>query len=427
MRTAANRSRIAAPELAADGHRAIDWARRHSPVLDGFVRKRIDDGSLRGRRVAVVVHLEAKTAFLATILAHAGAKVVVAGSNPWTTRDDVAAALVDLGIEVHSSRRSTNEVWEADLMAVADTEPDLIVDDGAELTLRMSRDRDGLYTRLQGVSEETTTGVARLRQLESAGRLPMPAIAANDAACKHLFDNRYGTGQSTIQAILQLTNLRLPGKRVVIVGYGWVGRGIAGYVHNLGGLVTVVEIDPIKALEAHTDGHRVANLVEAVAGAEVVITATGGMRAIGAGELPSIAAGAVLANAGHHDLEIDVPALATAALSADEVRPGVTRYLLDEDRPVYVLSGGALVNIAGGLGHPIEIMDLSFSVQALGCHLLARGELAPGVHPFPRELDNEIAIAKLESSGIALDRQETGQRDTLEGIIDLSTQGREDD
>jgi adenosylhomocysteinase len=251
----------------------------------------------------------------------------------------------------------------------------------------------------------------------------MAAIAANDAACKHLFDNRYGTGQSTIQAILKLTNLRLPGKRVAIIGYGWVGRGIAGYVHNLGGRVIVIETDPIKALEAHTDGHEVANLRDALADADLVVTATGGMRAIGQAHFEAIAPFAVLANAGHHDLEIDVPALEAAATAVDEVRPGVTRYLLDHGRPVFLLSGGALVNIAGGLGHPIEIMDLSFSVQALGCHLLAKGGLPPGVHPFPPELDREIAIAKLETRGIFLDQMETAQQDTLDGILDLSQHG----
>ena len=427
MTGAAERSRIADPDLAPGGHRAIDWARRHSPVLDGFVRRMVDDDSLRGRRVAIVVHLEAKTAFLATVLADAGAHVVVAGSNPWTTRDDVAAALVERGIEVHSSRRSSTEVWESDLMAVADTEPELIIDDGAELTVRISRDRPDLYSRLQGVSEETTTGVARLRQLEEAGRLPMPAIAANDAACKHMFDNRYGTGQSTIQAILQLTNRRLPGMRVVIVGYGWVGRGIATYVHNLGGRVIVVELDPVKALEAHSDGHEVSGLRGALSGADLVITATGGMRAIGQTHFDSIAPHAMLANAGHHDLEIDVPALEAVASSSEEIRPGVTRYQLDGDRPVFVLSGGALVNIAGGLGHPIEIMDLSFSVQAMGCHLLARGGLPAGVHPFPLELDHEIAIAKLESRGITLDRPDPTQRDTLGGLLDLTVDGGEDE
>lgn len=416
MNPVASRSRITDLGLAPTGHRAIEWAARHSPVLDRYVRNKLTDGSLEGRRVAVVVHLEAKTAFLATVLADAGADVVVAGSNPWTTRDEVAAALVDRGIEVHSSRRSSAEQWEEDLAAVARTEPEIVVDDGAELTVRMARDHPDTYPRLRGVSEETTTGVDRLRRLEIQGKLPFPALAANDAACKHLFDNRYGTGQSSIQAILQLTNLRLPGKAVVVVGYGWVGRGIATYVRALGGRVIAVEHDPIRALEAHTDGHEVADLRTALATAEVVITATGGLRAIRADHFDVLADGVILANAGHHDHEIDVPALEETAAESDEVRPGVTRYQLG-DRDVFVLSGGALVNIAGGLGHPIEIMDLSFSVQALGCHILAVSDLPPGVHPFPIQLDREIATARLATRGIHLDAVDISSTDTLMGLF----------
>ncbi len=413
-------SRIADPSLAPDGHKAIEWAKQHSPVLDGYVREKLTDGTLEGRRVAVVVHLEAKTAFLATVLADAGADVVVAGSNPWTTRDEVAAALVDRGIVVHSSRRSSSEQWEEDLAAVARTGPELIVDDGAELTVRMARDQPDAYSDLRGVSEETTTGVDRLRRLEDRGQLPFPAIAANDAACKHLFDNRYGTGQSSIQAILQLTNLRMPGKTVAIVGYGWVGRGIATYARGLGARVIAVDHDPIKALEAHTDGHRVSDLRTALSAADIVITATGGLRAIGAEHFGSLAPDVVLANAGHHDHEIDVPALERAAGASKEVRPGVTRHDLD-DRQVFVLSGGALVNIAGGLGHPIEIMDLSFSVQALGCHLLATSDMVPGVHEFPVELDKEIAAAKLASRGIRLDAFDSSTADTLSGLFPEET------
>lgn len=414
---AAARSRVADLSLAPSGHERIEWARRRSPVLDGFVRRRLGT-ILDGRRVAVVVHLEAKTAFLATVLADAGAEVVVAGSNPWSTRDDVAAALVARGIEVHSSRRSPMEVWENDLAAVARTAPEYVIDDGAELTVRMARDHRELFARLRGVSEETTTGVARLRALSDAGRLPFPAIAANDAACKHLFDNRYGTGQSTIQAVLQLTNLRLAGRRVVVVGYGWVGRGIATYARALGARVIAVETDPIRGLEALTDGNDVADLRTALGQADLVITATGGIRAIGAEHLDAISAGAVLANAGHHDLEIDVPALREAASAVDEVRPGVVRYLLGR-RPVYVLSDGALVNIAGGLGHPVEIMDLSFSVQAMGLHTLITSELGPGVHELPAAVDRAIAAAKLASRGIHLDPPVESQADTLTPLLDV--------
>lgn len=419
-RTVAERSRIADPGLAPAGQLAIEWARRRSPVLDGFVRQKINDGSLRGRRVAVVVHLEAKTAFLATVLADAGATVVAAGSNPWSTRDDVAAALVDRGIEVHSTRGSTMEAWEADLIRVAQTEPEYIIDDGAELTIRMARDTPALYQQLKGVSEETTTGVARLHELNRLGRLPMPAVAANDAALKHMFDNRYGTGQSTITAILALTNFRMPGKRVVVIGYGWVGRGIATYAHALGARVTAVEVDPIRALEAHTDGHDVADLRTALIDADIVITATGGIRAVTTRHFDVLKPGVVLANAGHHDHEIDVPALSAAASRISESRPGITRFDLNGNA-VYLLSDGALVNIAGGLGHPVEIMDLSFSVQALGCHYLASQDLSPGVHPFPKELDHAIATAKLASRGITIDAVDDDQTDTLSEILDADT------
>ncbi len=417
MTSVAARSRIADPSLAPEGLMAIDWARRHSPVVDGYLRRRLADGALQGRRVALVVHLEAKTALLATVLADAGATVVVAGSNPMSTRDDVAAALVASGIEVHSTRASGMPAWEADLLAVADTRPELVIDDGAELTIRMARHRPDAYAGLAGVTEQTTTGVARLRALQAAGRLPFPAMAANDARCKHLFDNRYGTGQSTVQAVLNLTNMLLPGKRVVIVGYGWVGRGLATYVRAMGGTPVVTEIDPVKALEAHMDGHVVAPLADALPTADIVITATGGVRAVGAPHLSLLPDGVVLANAGHHDLEIDVEALSAAATRVRTVREGIERFDLPDGRGVHVLVHGALVNIAGGLGHPIEIMDLSFAVQGVGCHELARGGHDPGVHVISPALDGEIAGAKLAAAGIQVDRPGQDQHEDIDVLL----------
>jgi adenosylhomocysteinase len=325
---------------------------------------------------------------------------------------------------VHSSRRSTVEVWEGDLAAVAASDPEYVIDDGAELTVRMARDHPSRFAALRGVSEETTTGVARLRALADVGRLPFPAIAANDAACKHLFDNRYGTGQSTIQAVLQLTNRRLPGMRVAVVGYGWVGRGIATYAHALGARVVAVETDPICGLEALTDGHDVADLRTALSEADLVITATGGLRAVAAEHVDALRDGVVLANAGHHDLEIDVPALRAAADAVDEPRPGVTRFRVG-GRSVHVLSEGALVNIAGGLGHPVEIMDLSFSVQAMGLHTLVTRELAAGVHDLPADVDRAIAAAKLASRGIRLDAATEAQADTLTSLLEVDTLRRE--
>ena len=397
MTVDASRSRIADPSLAPAGEQRIAWVARHSPVLNGLARARLADGALRGKRVAVVVHLEAKTAYLASLLAEAGAEVVAAGSNPGTTQDAVAAALVARGIEVHATHGASPDEFVADLLAAADAEPDIVVDDGAELTGRIVSSRPALVERLRGVTEETTTGVARLRALEAAGRLPFPAIAANDASCKHLYDNRYGTGQTTIEAILRLTNLLAAGKELCVVGYGWVGRGVARYAAGNGARVTVVEIDPVKALEAYMDGHRVAG-PEGFADADVVVTATGGVAALGREALALLKDGAVLANAGHDDREIDVEALGPG----EEVRPGVTRHELGGGRHVYLLVQGRLVNIAGGDGHPVEIMDLSFSVQALAAHLLASVELPPGVQPFPEELDREIARTKLDSLGVTL-------------------------
>jgi adenosylhomocysteinase len=398
-------SRIADPTLADAGEERIAWVARHSPVLNRLARDRLGDGSFQGRRVAVVVHLEAKTAYLATLFAEAGAHVVAAGSNAMTTNDAVCAALVRRGVEVHAVRGASVDEFEADLLAAADFEPEIVVDDGAELTTRIVRHRPDLARRLRGMSEETTTGVLRLRALEADGKLTFPAVAANDAWSKHLYDNRYGTGQSTIAAILRLTNLAGAGKRFCVIGYGWVGKGLARYAEGVGGKVTVVEVDPVPALEAHLDGHRVAPLEQALPDADVVVTGTGTIEALGAAALPYLKAGALLANAGHHDREIDVAALGPG----EEVRPGVTRHLVD-GKPVYLLAGGHLVNISGADGHPIEIMDLSFSVQALAAHLIASRELAPGLQRLPAELDREIARTKLATLGIELGEETEAQK-----------------
>ena len=403
----ASRSRIADPSLAPAGEQRIRWVERHSPVLNRLARERLADGALRGRRVAVVVHLEAKTAYLALLLAEAGAEVVVSGSNPGSTQDAICAALVARGLEVHARHGASRDEFDADLLAVADTAPEIVVDDGCELTARIVEHRPDLLGGLRGVTEETTTGVARLRAMEAAGRLTFPAIAANDARCKHLFDNRYGTGQSTLAAIDRLTNLTFAGREFCIVGYGWVGKGLARYANGEGGRVTVVEVDPVAALEAHMDGHRVARLEDALPDADVLITATGAIDAVPREALPLLKDGAVLANGGHHEREIAIDGLGPG----DEVRPGVAEHVLDDGRRVYVLAEGRQTNVAGGDGHPVEIMDLSFSVQALAAHLLAQGGLEPGLQSFPAALDAEIARTKLATLGIELGEPTQAQRD----------------
>jgi adenosylhomocysteinase len=403
---AAARSNIADPSLAPAGEQRIAWVAKHSPVLNRLARERLADGALRGRRVAVVVHLEAKTAYLALLLAEAGAQVVAAGSNPGSTQDAICAALVVRGVEVHARHGASAEEFHADLLAVADTEPEIVVDDGCELTARIVEHRPRVAAALAGVTEETTTGIARLRALERDGRLAFPAVAANNARCKHLFDNRYGTGQSTIAAIDRLTNLTFAGREFCIVGYGWVGKGLARYARGQGGRVTVVEVDPVAALEAHMDGHRVAPLERALPEADVVIAATGAIDAVPAGAMRLLKDGAVLANGGHHERELAIDALGPG----EEVRPGVTEHVTPNGR-VYVLAEGRQTNVAGGDGHPVEIMDLSFSVQALAAHLLARGGLEPGLHAFPAELDAEIARTKLATLGIELGEKTDTQRE----------------
>ncbi len=398
---AAGRSRIADLKLAPEGHRRIAWAEQHMPVLHRLAGEQLADGVLRGRKVAVVVHLEAKTACLVLALRAAGAEVVAAGSNALSTQDAVCAALVERGVEVHARHGVGPDDFTADLLEVAATAPELVIDDGLELTRRMAMERPDLYANLRGVSEETTTGVARLRALEAEGRLPFPAIAANDAQCKHTFDNTYGTGQTTLTAVLALTNVLAAGRGFCIVGYGWVGKGLAKAAHGLGGRVTVVELDPVRALTAHMDGFRVASLEAALPDADVVLTATGLVEAIAAQHLSLLRDGVVLANAGHSDREIDVRAIASAADEVIDARPGVKTYVL-AGRRVHVLVDGALVNIAGLDGNPIEIMDLSFSVQALSIHHLASGAAPAGLSRFPDDLDDLIARTKLATLGIEL-------------------------
>lgn len=400
---------------AAIGHAQIEWVQRHSPVLEGFVREKLADGALAGVRLAVVVHLEAKTAFLATVLADAGADVVVAGSNPRTTRGEVVQALIERGLTVVAAPGGDHESWHAELLAAADTEPEFVIDDGAELTLRMARYRPDLFARLKGVTEQTTTGTSRLRALARDGLLPFPALTANNARCKHLFDNVYGTGQTSLQALLRLTNRQLAGAHVAVIGYGFVGRGIARYARAMGARTYVVEIDPVRALEAHMDGHAVGSAHDVLPAATMVVTATGGVRAIGAADFPLLRDDVILANAGHHDLEIDVEALDTAASAHEQARDGVMTYRLG-DKEIHLLVGGALVNIAGGMGHPVEIMDLSFAVQGVGAHYLVTMKLPPGLHIIPQELDDAIAAAKLTSLGVKLDRARPDQQDDFSSI-----------
>ena len=398
--------------LAPEGERKIEWVAIHSHTLNALKRSRLDDGSLRGRRIALAIHLEAKTAYLAWLFQEAGAEVTVTGSNPFSTQDDVAAALVKRGLRVHALHGVDAATFDRHLLQTLDSRPEFIVDDGAELVARLHQHRPQLLSGVSGASEETTSGIIRLQAMQREGALKIPVIAANDARCKHLFDNRYGTGQSTLTAVMSATNLLIAGKTTVVAGYGWTGRGLAFYARGFGARVIVVEVDPVKALEAQADGFAVMSLAEAAPLGDLFLTATGSIGVLRREHFQRMKNGALLANAGNYAHEIDVPALRQLAREEREVRRHVTEYVLRDGRRLHLLAQGALVNIVASDGHPVEIMDLSFSVQALAVHYLAQhaDELKPGVVPLPDEIDFAIARTRLELLGVRLEKTTAEQQ-----------------
>ena len=394
------------PSLAPEGHRKIGWVAQHAPVLNKIAGEQLADGSLRGRKIAMTIHLEAKTAYLAILLSEAGADVTVSGSNPLSTQDDVCAALAERGVRVFATHDPSDEDFEGYLHQTIETGPDLIVDDGAELVGRLIEHYPNLIGDVVGASEETTTGVTKLKAMTAEGVLPFPVLAANDARMKHLFDNRYGTGHSSIVALLSNTNLFLSGKAVVVMGFGWVSRGLAKYADGMGARVIVCEPDPVKLLEAYSEGYEVMNSLKAAEIGDVFLTGTGNLRVLGTEHFDRMKDGALLANAGHYDHEFDLVALQEAATDTREVRRNVTEYELPDGRRLHVLARGRLVNIAAADGHPVEIMDLTFAVQALAAHHLAThaGEFLPGVQPIPDEIDDLVARAKLAALGVEPER-----------------------
>ncbi len=398
--------------LAPEGERKIEWVAIHSHTLNALKRSRLDDGSLRGRRIALAIHLEAKTAYLAWLFQEAGAEVTVTGSNPFSTQDDVAAALVKRGLRVHALHGVDAATFDRHLLQTLDSRPEFIVDDGAELVTRLHQHRPQLLPGVRGASEETTSGIIRLQAMQREGALKIPVIAANNARCKQLFDNRYGTGQSTLTAVMSATNLLIAGKTTVVAGYGWTGRGLAFYARGFGARVTVVEVDPVKALEALADGFAVMSLAEAAPLGDLFLTATGSIGVLRREHFQRMKDGALLANAGNYAHEIDVPALRQLAREQREVRRHVTEYVLRDGRRLHLLAQGALVNIVASDGHPIEIMDLSFSVQALAVHYLAQhaDELKPGVVALPDEIDVAIARTRLELLGVQLEKTTAEQQ-----------------
>ena len=397
--------RIRDPSLAGDGRRQIEWAEMHMPVVVRLRRLYESEKPLRGYRVAAVLHVTKETAALVRTLKAWGAEVWLAASNPLSTQDDVAAALVEDGIHVFAWRGMSPEEYEWAIGKVAGSQPQLVIDDGGDLHVYLHEKARDIAEQLIGGTEETTTGVIRLKALERAGRLLYPVIAVNNALTKYLFDNRYGTGQSTIDGILRATNILLAGKKAVVAGYGWVGRGIALRLRGMGARVIVTEVDPIRALEAVMDGFDVMPMDEAAKVGDIFITATGNRDVIRREHMEKMKDGAILANAGHFNVEINVEHLEQLAVEKRTIRPYVTEYKLPDGRRLYLLAEGRLVNLVAAEGHPSEVMDMSFANQALALLYLKdnKGKLQPKVYNVPREQDEKVAKLKLESMGIRID------------------------
>ncbi|MCS7256442.1 MAG: adenosylhomocysteinase [Thermomicrobium sp.] len=397
---------VADLSLAEQGRKRIAWARREMPVLQLLQERFARERPLEGIRIVACVHVTTETANLAYTLRAGGATPVICASNPLSTQDDVAAALVADGFSVYARRGEDAQTYYRHIHLALDHRPHLIIDDGADVVTTVHRERRDVLADVIGSTEETTTGVIRLRALARDDLLAFPAIAVNDAQTKHLFDNRYGTGQSTIDALLRATNILLAGKTVVVAGYGWCGRGIALRARGMGAQVIVTEVDPVRALEAAMDGYRVMPMHEAAALGDIFITATGNIHVIDREHFLLMKPGAILCNAGHFNVEINLEALAELAVERRTLRPYVEEYRLPDGRGIVVLAEGRLVNLAVAEGHPASVMDMSFANQALACVYLVRhrGKLSADVYPVPEEIDREVATLKLQAMGISIDR-----------------------
>ncbi|MBQ7249719.1 MAG: adenosylhomocysteinase [Deltaproteobacteria bacterium] len=408
-------SDIADISLAPSGEKKIRWVAAHMPVLGSIAEDLRRERPFEGLRIALSVHLEAKTAWLCRVLESGGAEMYVTGSNPLSTQDDVAAALAAGGMQVFAHHGASEEQYEADIDAVLSRGPNIIIDDGGDLVYRMHTRYSDLIPHVIGGCEETTTGILRLLAMERAGELRFPMMLVNDADCKHLFDNRYGTGQSAWDGIMRTTNLIVAGKQVVVCGYGWCGKGVAMRANGLGGRVIVTEVDPIKAIEAHMDGFTVMPMKEAAALGDIFVTVTGCRDVITPEHFEKMKDGAILCNAGHFDVEVNVAALRAMAVERYEARHNIEACVLPNGKTLYVLAEGRLVNLASGDGHPAEIMDMSFAVQAMSARYLAlhRADLKPGTIRVPREMDEAIARKKLETLGINIDSLTEEQKQYL--------------
>ncbi|MDX1614975.1 MAG: adenosylhomocysteinase [Candidatus Promineifilaceae bacterium] len=393
--------------LATGGRHRIEWADQEMPVLGRIRQQFAAERPLAGMRISACLHVTTETANLARTLQTGGADVVLCASNPLSTQDDVAASLVShYEIPVYAIKGEDNETYYRHISAALDHQPHITMDDGADLVSTLHKSRGELLEHVIGGTEETTTGVIRLRAMAKQGQLPFPIIAVNDALTKHLFDNRYGTGQSTLDGVIRATNLLIAGKNVVVAGYGWCSRGIAMRAKGLGGNVIVTEIDPLKALEAVMDGFRVMPMAEAAPLGDIFITATGDINVIDVHHFKAMKDGAVVANSGHFNVEINIPGLADEAVKPPrKVREFVDQYELNDGRRINLLGEGRLVNLAAAEGHPASVMDMSFANQALSAAYMQRNhdKLEKQVYSVPEDVDQEIARIKLEAMGINID------------------------
>jgi len=407
---------IADPALADLGRQRIDWAETHMPVLASIRERFAKERPLEGIRVAACLHVTTETASLLRTLKAGGAIVNVCASNPLSTQDDVTAALVrDEGMQVFAIKGEDSETYFRHIDAVLDEHPQLTMDDGCDLVSRLHQNRPEQVCEVIAGTEETTTGVIRLKAMQADGALRFPIVAVNDADTKHMFDNRYGTGQSTLDGIIRATNVLLAGKKIVVAGYGYCGKGVASRASGMGAQVYVTEVDPLRALEAVMDGYRVVSMEEAAPQGDIFITVTGNRDVLRKEHFAAMRDGAILANSGHFDIEIDLKALAELAGARRAVRPSVEEFLLDGDRRVLVVAEGRLVNLGAAEGHPAAVMDMSFANQALVAEWVVQhaAELDKGVYDVPREIDKEIARLKLESMGVAIDRLTPAQEEYL--------------
>ena len=398
-------SKVKDMSLAGEGVRKIEWVQKHMPVLEQIKQDYLETQPFKGITIGSCLHLEPKTINLGLTLMAGGAEVAMTGCNPLSTHDDAVAGAADLGLNVYGWREQDDEEYYQTINMVLDHKPDIIIDDGADMIMVLHNERTELLSHIKGACEETTTGVHRLQAMHADGALKFPVIAVNDAYTKYLFDNRYGTGQSSFDAIMGTTNMVIAGKTVVVCGYGWCGRGLALRAAGLGADVIVTEVDPIRALEARMDGYRVMTIREAVKQADLIITVTGNADIICGDDFKYMKDGCMLANSGHFNVEINRPDLEAISTEVKEVRESIEEFTTKDGRKIYLLADGRLVNLsaARGQGHPAEIMDMSFAVQALSAKHILENDLPVGVTKAPDEIDYTVAGMKLDAMGIEID------------------------